>query len=396
MKEESTKIWIFSVPIIFMILTAFALFSISIVSANTWYVEENESIQAAVNSATAGDTIIVGDGTYAENVDVDKRLTIKSENGSASTIVKAANSGGHVFEITTDYVNISGLTVKGATSGVGIHLHSIDHCNISDNTASNNDYGIFLHDSSNNTLMNNTAPNNYNGIALSYWSNNNILTGNIANSNNKYGISLDSSNSTLTNNTASNNKYGIRLWDSSNNILTGNIASNNYNGIQLRYSSNNTLTSNIALKNNGGIRLDGSSNNKIYLNNFVSNRKNVASYNSKNTWSYPLLITYIYNKTTYKNYLGNYWDDYSGRDDNEDGIGDAAYSINTRVKDNYPLIKTLENYAIEEEIKRPEIPTEEETTPEIPTGGEKGIPGFEAIFAVVGLLAVAYILRKKK
>lgn len=34
--------------------------------------------------------------------------------------------------------------------------------------------------------------------------------------------------------------------------------------------------------------------------------------------------------------------------------------------------------------------------PEVPTGEEKGIPGFEAVFATVGLLAVAYILRKKK
>ncbi len=32
--------------------------------------------------------------------------------------------------------------------------------------------------------------------------------------------------------------------------------------------------------------------------------------------------------------------------------------------------------------------------PEVPTGEEKGIPGFEAIFAVAGLLAVAYILRR--
>ncbi len=34
------------------------------------------------------------------------------------------------------------------------------------------------------------------------------------------------------------------------------------------------------------------------------------------------------------------------------------------------------------------------TAPEIPTGEEKGIPGFDAIFAVAGLLAVAYILRR--
>lgn len=34
-----------------------------------------------VNNASAGDTIIARDGTYTENVDVNKSLTIQSENG---------------------------------------------------------------------------------------------------------------------------------------------------------------------------------------------------------------------------------------------------------------------------------------------------------------------------
>jgi PGF-CTERM protein len=42
----------------------------------------------------------------------------------------------------------------------------------------------------------------------------------------------------------------------------------------------------------------------------------------------------------------------------------------------------------------PETPTE--GIPEIPTGKKGRIPGFEAVFAVAGLLAVAYVLRRKK
>ena len=38
-------------------------------------------IQWAVDNATAGDTIIVRDGKYTENVDVNRRLTIQSEAG---------------------------------------------------------------------------------------------------------------------------------------------------------------------------------------------------------------------------------------------------------------------------------------------------------------------------
>ena len=95
----------------------------------------NTPIQHAIDNATAGNTICVKDGTYNENVDVNKRLTIRSESGSASTIVQAANSDGYVFHLTTDYVNISGFTVTGATAegGTGIYGFEIDHCNISDN-----------------------------------------------------------------------------------------------------------------------------------------------------------------------------------------------------------------------------------------------------------------------
>jgi len=72
-------------------------------------------IQDAIDSANPGDTIIVGDGTYTENVNVNKPLTIMSENGAEKTIVQAANSDDHVFEITADYVNLSGFTITGAS-----------------------------------------------------------------------------------------------------------------------------------------------------------------------------------------------------------------------------------------------------------------------------------------
>jgi len=66
-----------------------------------WWVPDNyATIQAAVNNATAGDTIIVRDGNYTENVKVNKRLTIQSQNGTASCVVNAANPSDHVFYIT--------------------------------------------------------------------------------------------------------------------------------------------------------------------------------------------------------------------------------------------------------------------------------------------------------
>jgi parallel beta-helix repeat protein len=155
-------------------------------------------IQAAVGAAAAGDAIHVYGGNYYDNVDVDKpRLTLEGAGADVVTVA-AADSGNHVFEVTADWVNISGLEVTGATSdwAAGIYLNGADHCKISGNNASNNDYGIYLMDSSSNTLTNNTANSNgWRGIYLRS-SSHTLLTNNTANSNNFGGIwLLGSSNS---------------------------------------------------------------------------------------------------------------------------------------------------------------------------------------------------------
>lgn len=53
--------------------------------------DDHGTIQSAVDAATAGDTICVKDGTYAEQVVIDKSLTLQSANGAAPTIEPPAN-----------------------------------------------------------------------------------------------------------------------------------------------------------------------------------------------------------------------------------------------------------------------------------------------------------------
>jgi parallel beta-helix repeat protein len=108
-------------------------------------------------------------------------------------------------------------------------------------------------------------------------------------------------------------------------------------------SNNNTITGNNVSNNRGGICLSSSSNNKIYFNNFINNTYSVKSRGSTNIWNSPLEITYTYDGTTYKSYLGNYWSDYGGTDAEGDGIGDTHYSIDSK-SDDYPLIMPFENY----------------------------------------------------
>jgi uncharacterized repeat protein (TIGR01451 family) len=248
------------------------------------YVPDYHSkIQRAVDNACAGDTIIVRDGTYIENVDVNiSNLIIQAENGSAKTIIQAENPNDHVFEVAADYVNIRGFTLTGADQDgyAGIYLNDVEHSNISGSTISNNWNGIRLQSSSNNTLQNNNASSNYrDGIYLSL-SNNNTLENNTASSNNEFGIYLYySNNNNLSNITTYSNSYGIHLASSSNNNLIDSNASSNINyGVSLFSSSNNLLSNNTAISNGwayntGGISLSSSNNNTLENNTASSNNE---------------------------------------------------------------------------------------------------------------------------
>ena len=365
MKIERRK---FGKVLIFAVFFAMFVFvSVGCASATTIYVGPGDSIQDAVDGANPDDMIIVRDGTYTENVDVTvDNLTIRSENGSATCIVQAADPNDHVFEVTADYVNISGFTVKGANGGgkAGLYLSKAHYCNISSNVASNNWYGISLSYSSNNIIENNNANSNkFHGIHLTQ-SSNNIIKSNNMNSNSQYGNHLwFSSNNIIENNNANSNVFcGIYLSHSSSNVIKNNNIDLNNWGIFSSSSNNNIIrNNNINSNKEYGIYLwMYSSNNGFYLNNFINNAANVYSYESVNIWNSSSKMTYSYKGNTYTNYTGNYWDNYEGIDTNNDGIGDASYSINSE-KDNYPLMEPWENYFVEtENIKIVSFDTDKE------------------------------------
>lgn len=138
-------------------------------AAKIIYVPDDFStIQAAVNGAAAGDTIIVRDGCYSENIKVSiSDLTIKSLNGPQGTILSAQNLTANIFDLNRPRTEISGFTIRGAANAYGV---AINHYSASDK------------------INNNIFDGNKYGIHISMYSYLNLIDNNIFKDTNDYGL----------------------------------------------------------------------------------------------------------------------------------------------------------------------------------------------------------------
>jgi parallel beta-helix repeat protein len=272
-----------------LFVSIFLLSSTQVMAASTITVPDDyPTIQEAVDAASDGDTITVREGTYNENVDVTKQLTIISENGADSTTVTAADEEDHVFYVTAEYVTIDGFTVTGATGmdesqaneeekgRAGIFLgDGAGHCTISDNIVFSNYYGIRLTSSSDNTISNNEVHSNtMEGIYLWTNCNNNVIDGNTAYSNGGHGgifLWLNCKNNVITNNYChSNPDHGIKIHESSDNTLIENnlCVDNGGTGIFVGFSDNNVVKDNTVISGPElGIILRVANDNLVINNN---------------------------------------------------------------------------------------------------------------------------------
>lgn len=260
--------------LLLILWVAFATIFVS-AEASVISVQPTQSVQHAIDGARIDDRIEIYNGTYLENINVTKRLTIV---GIGRPVIDAAG-GYNAITLFADGVTIEGVNATNSFNA-GISILSDDNIVI-DNFAIGNDFcGIYLENSDNNSIISNKLNNNVViGIFLDKSSENNTLWRNKAIGNGDSGIGLTESNANyiIENSVLSNGNDGIELYKCLNNFVKGNLVCWNKDGICLEpRSENNTISENNASDNVlDGVAIRGSRENSVVNNSISHNRMGI-------------------------------------------------------------------------------------------------------------------------
>ncbi len=375
---------------LFFVFLFFLSFSLN---AKQWQVSPgNGTLQKAIDSAQAGDTLQLASATYSGSININKRLSILgAKTKKPSTIIDGENTS-HVITITAADVTIKGLNIQHSgtvledeDSGIfitdkgdravieanhfefnqiGVYLKGPDDAIVSNNNIIGSQYfrvndrgnGIYLWNTPGSIIKNNTIRYGRDGIFVN-GSRNNTFSGNHM-SDLRFAIHyMYAHDSIVSNNVSRNNHVGFALMFSDRIMVKNNLSSGddkrglffnfaNYSVIEgnrvvgaekcvFIYNANfNQINDNSFEDCQIGIHFTaGSEKNKIYGNAFINNRTQVKYVGTRSIeWS--------------KDGQGNYWSDNVAFDINDDGIADQIYQPNDLVDQivwQHPLAKLLLN-----------------------------------------------------
>ncbi|MFQ6105182.1 MAG: DUF1565 domain-containing protein [Candidatus Glassbacteria bacterium] len=289
--------------LVFLLSAVLLSFYVSVLNATTIHVPaDSATIQAGINGAVDGDTVLVADGTYTgdgnRNIDfLGKAMVVMSENGPESCIIdcegsevephrgfyfhngEEASSVLKGFTITNGYADyygggiychessptIVGNMIMGNTAGWGGGIRCQDsYPTIEGNTITGNqaDYsggGINCWlggpTISNNIISGNSSNIWGGGIILietgSHIISNNLISANVADTSGGIECYLNANptitNNTITVNTATTYSGGLTVWEDcnvtvSNTIFWGNTAPSGEEIVVNKYTIPATLT----------------------------------------------------------------------------------------------------------------------------------------------------------
>jgi Abnormal spindle-like microcephaly-assoc'd, ASPM-SPD-2-Hydin/Transmembrane protein 131-like N-terminal/Right handed beta helix region len=266
---------------VFQLCFVLLLISTTAIAQNTIHVPADQpTIQAAINAASPGDTVLVASGTYFENINFNgKAITVTSSDGAATTIIDG-NAAGTV--VTFNHNETAGAVLNGFTirnghayDGAGIYILNASP-KITNNVITGNGgldgIGILSRDGS-PLIQGNTVTGNVENMGSGGGGGAGIhITG-------TYGVT---SNTTVSGNLVTNNHldaggFGAGIFVDyyasaliENNYVAGNTGYNGGGGLGARSNARVTIVGNVIVNNSsgeGGGFYDDSNGPLLFLNN---------------------------------------------------------------------------------------------------------------------------------
>lgn len=336
------------------------------------------SISQRIANAAPGATIVVPSGVYHEHLKIDKPIALIAEPGA----IIDGDASGDIVEITASDVTLRGFVIRN--TGIDLDKENAairvtaPRATLEQNTLDDILFGIDLREAPDSRVIGNRIGGKALDIArrgdgLRLWRSDRTLVERNIIHDGRDAILWYSTGIVVRGNHASDCRYGLHLMFSDDVTIEGNELTRNSVGVYLMYSTGVRLTGNRLIRNRGpsgygiglkeadqfsvrdnlivgnrsGVYIDGSpftdkmpgefrgntfaSNdvgitllpsargNEIVANNFIDNIDQVA-ISGRGT---------LEGNRFWKDNSGNFWSDYTGYDQNNDGIGDFVHEPQT-------------------------------------------------------------------
>ena len=319
--------------------------------------DDYPTITQAIGNATDGDTVFVKKGTYEEHtLIINKSISLIGEDADNTTLnnIDPEFRGAWpnliwnaAIEIQTNKITISNLQIALAGGAV---ISIVGNGNGTTITKSVITSGRIDITGSNQTFESNKVHGTVGEFALTLKGSFNYVSSNQV-TGTTGGISTSGSNNVVYRNTLTSESFiGGGLAVSGNENLVANNSLNSFASINGEFNimCQNKIDGNVAITGNNntfygnifqgiilGNRIKDSSKNLFYHNNFIFTQNPALPLGEKTftVWEGVREPSSLDNGKE-----GNYWSDYTGLDQDGDGIGDTPYSIITKDPANYEYI----------------------------------------------------------
>lgn len=287
-------------------------------------------IQMGIDSASAGDSVVVANGIYYEHLVINKAISVIGED-RLSTVIDGLGQG-DVVRILSDSVVVAFFTLRGsglADSNAAVKLINCNYSNARSCYINNNSNGViftgaslcsirYCHIDSNQigvrfTENDSMINNRYNSVGSNFIELNIVA-----------GICFDQTNTA----------YHLQNWVDGNRFLRNGV------GLLMRSAQTNIIDGNEFISNDSFAIIvsdchSGEANNHFGANNFIDNNNQMiqaCDSCDNNRWVY---------------FEHNFWSDYAGSDTNNDGHGETPYLIyGGMAEDTHPAIDSVRSNLI--------------------------------------------------